>query len=89
MPEKASEFVKIVFSSDMIANRTQVFAIAKDAWNEKIGNVSFFIELSAYNQNYSVYAGHTHYTRSSVWRWRRSESRFNLTILLKPDYIKR
>ena len=82
MPEKASEFVKIILSSDMIANRTQVFVIAEDDWSEKTGNVSFFIEISAYNQNYSVFAGHTHYTRSSEWRWRRSESSFNLTILL-------
>jgi len=89
MPEKASEFVKIFFSSDKIANRTQVFAIAEDHWSEKTGNVSFFIEISAYNQNFSVFAGHTHYTRSSEWRWRRSESSFNLTILLKPEYIER
>ena len=85
-PERASEFVKTSLSSDMIANRTCIFMIAENHWSEKTGNVSFFVEISAYNQNYSVFSGHSHYTRSSEWRWRRSESRFNLTILLKPDY---
>jgi hypothetical protein len=88
MPEKASKFVKIILSSDTIANRTQVLLIAEDDWSEKTGNVSFFIEISAYNQNFSVFAGHSHYTRSSEWRWRRSESSFNLTILLKSNYIE-
>jgi len=49
MPERASEFVKVILSSDAIANRTQIFVIAEDDWSEKTGNVSFFIETSAYN----------------------------------------
>jgi len=89
MPEKASEFVKNILSSDMIANRTQIFVIAEDDWSERTGNVSFFIEISAYNQNFSVFASHTHYTRSSGWRWRKSESSFNLTILIESSYIER
>jgi len=87
-PERASEFVKTSFSSDVIANRTCIFMIAKNHWGEKTGNVSLFVEISAYNQKYSVFAGHTHYTRSSEWRWRRSESSFNLTILAESDYIE-
>ena len=87
-PERASEFVKTSLSSDTIANRTCIFIIAENHWSEKIGNVSFFIEISAYNQNFSVFSGQTHYTRSMEWRWRRSESRFNLTVLLKPAFIE-
>jgi hypothetical protein len=87
-PRRASEFVKMLFSSDSIANRTRIFVIDENDWNEKTGNVSFFTEISAYNQNFSVFEGHKHYTRSSQWRWRRSESRFNLTILLKSNYIE-
>ena len=64
MPELAAEFVKMTFSSDSITNRTRVFVIAENDWREKTGNVSFFIQISAYNQNYSVYASETHYTRS-------------------------
>ena len=64
MPEQASDFVKMILSSDSITNRTRVFVIAEKDWSEKTGNVSFFVEVSAYNQNYSVYAGHTQNTRN-------------------------
>jgi hypothetical protein len=63
-PRRASEFVKMLFSSDSIANRTRIFTIGENDWNEKTGNVSFFVELSAFNQNYSVWQGQTHYSRS-------------------------
>ena len=54
-PRRASEFVKTYWSSDVIANRTLVFNIDEDNWNEKTGNVTFFVEVSAFNQNYSVW----------------------------------
>ena len=81
IPQRASEFVKTILSSDTITNRTTVFEIAENDWRERTGNVTFFVEISAFNQNYSVYSGQTHSTRSKDWRWRLSESRFNLTIL--------
>ena len=49
MPERASEFVKMMLSSDMITNRTRVFFIDEDDFREKTGNVSFFVEVSAFN----------------------------------------
>jgi len=63
-PRRASEFVKMLFSSDSITNRTRIFSIGENDWNEKTGNVSFFVELLAFNQNYSVWQGQTHYSRS-------------------------
>ena len=48
-PRRASEFVKMLFSSDSIANRTRIFVIDENDWNEKTGNVSFFVEISAFN----------------------------------------
>ena len=63
-PEKASDFVKMHLSSDTITNRTRVFVIGEKDWREKTGNVSFFIEISAFNQNYSSYAGYSHSSRS-------------------------
>jgi hypothetical protein len=63
-PQHASKFVQTFFSSDDIANRTRIFVIDENDWNEKTGNVSFFVEISAFNQNYSVWQGHTQYSRS-------------------------
>jgi len=54
-PKRASEFVKKFQSSDVSANRTLIFEIDEGDWSEKTGNVSFFIEISAFNQNYSVF----------------------------------
>ena len=54
-PRRASEFVKTFFSSDAIVNRTRIFVIGENEWKEKAGNVSFFVEISAFNQNYSVW----------------------------------
>jgi len=84
-PRRASEFVKMRFSSDTITDRTRIFVISENDWSEKIGNVSFFVEISAFNQNFSEYESMSHHTRTHQdWRWRRSEHRFNLTIL--PHY---
>jgi len=55
LPRRASEFVKMVLSSNTITNATRTFYIDEDNWNEKTGNVSFFVDISAYNQNYSVW----------------------------------
>ena len=55
VPEKASDFIKMLLSSDKITNSTQIFKINENDDREKIGNFSFFIELSAFNQNYSVF----------------------------------
>jgi hypothetical protein len=63
-PERASEFVKTFLSSDDIANRTRIFLIGENDWSEKTGNVSFFVEISAFNQNYSVWQGQTQNTRT-------------------------
>ena len=43
MPKRASEFVKMILSSDDITNRTRIFVIGENDWAEKTGNVSFFI----------------------------------------------
>jgi len=64
MPRQASDFVKTLLSSDSIENRTRIFVIGENDWKEKTGNVSFFVEISAFNQNYSVWQGQTHYSRS-------------------------
>jgi len=85
-PRRATEFVKTLFSSDSIANRTRIFVIGEGDWSEKTGNVSFFVEISAFNQNYSVYESMSHHSRNHDWRWRVSEHRFNLTILLDYEY---
>jgi hypothetical protein len=55
VPEKASEFVKMIISSDTVTNTTRFFEIDENAYREKTGNVSFFVEISAFNQNHSVY----------------------------------
>ena len=55
-PEKASKFVKTILSSDEITNSTRVFTIDEKDFREKTGNISFFIEISAFNQNHSVFA---------------------------------
>ena len=86
-PRRASEFVKTLFSSDSIVNRTRIFEISEDDWSEKTGNVSFFVEISAFNKNYSVYDSMSHHSRNQDWRWRLSEHRFNLTILLHFEYV--
>ena len=62
-PRRASEFVNTFFSSDMITNRTRVFGIGENNWSEKTGNVSFFIEISAFNQNYSEWKGRSQSSR--------------------------
>ena len=49
VPERASEFVNMVLSSDTITNRTRIFVIDENDEREKCGNVSFFVELSAFN----------------------------------------
>jgi len=63
-PELASTFVKTILSSDTIANRTLIFSISEKEWSEKTGNVSFFVEVSAFNQNYSVYASQNEHTKT-------------------------
>ena len=60
--------------------------IGQDDWSEKTGNVSFFVEISAFNRNYSVYESMSHHTRDQDWRWRLSEQRYNLTILSQSEY---
>jgi hypothetical protein len=55
LPEKATDFAKMILSSDTITNATRYFFIDKnDTW-EKTGNVTFFVRISAFNQNHSVY----------------------------------
>jgi len=60
--------------------------IGEGDWSEKTGNVTFFVEISAFNRNYSVYESMSHHTREQDWRWRLSEHRFNLTILYHSEY---
>ena len=45
----------MVLSSDTITNATRIFAIAENSYTEKTGNVTMFAEISAFNQNYSVF----------------------------------
>ena len=68
-------------SSNTITNNTQTFVIAENDWREKTGNVTFLIEISAFNQNFSVYERQSQNTRMQLWRWRRAEYSFNLTVL--------
>jgi hypothetical protein len=55
MPEKASEFVKMPLSSDTITNATLLFVIGENEYRETTGNVTLLAEISAFNQNYSVF----------------------------------
>ena len=45
----------MVLSSDTITNATRIFAIAKNSYTEKTGNVTLYAEISAFNQNYSEF----------------------------------
>jgi hypothetical protein len=45
----------MMLSSDSLTNSTRVFIIHADDFREKTGNVSLFVELSAFNQNHSVF----------------------------------
>jgi len=69
------------FSSNTLTNSTQIFFIDANDTREKTGNVSLFIELSAFNQNYSVFELMNKNTRRQMWRWRRATYGFNLTIV--------
>ena len=84
VPEDAQLFVKVEISSNIHANTTRVLIIEGDDDNEVTGNVSIFAELSAYNQNYTIYVDHDLQTRSEEWRWRKVIYGFNLTII--PEY---
>jgi len=64
VPEKASDFVKIIFSSDSVTNATRFFAINENDYREKTGNVSLFVQVSAFNQNHSVYSSLTQSTKA-------------------------
>jgi hypothetical protein len=46
----------MIISSDTVANATRFFEIDENAYREKTGNVSLFVEISAFNQNHSVYS---------------------------------
>jgi len=63
MPERASDFVKMVMSSNTITNSTRIFFIAEKAYRETTGNVTLFAEISAFNQNYSVFDSMQKHTR--------------------------
>jgi hypothetical protein len=63
VPEKASEFVKMLLSSDTITNTTRLFVINENEDRETTGNVTLFAEISAFNQNHSVFESMRKYTR--------------------------
>ena len=42
-------------STNTITNATRIFFIGENDDEEKTGNVTFFVEVSAFNQNYSVF----------------------------------
>ena len=42
-------------SSDTITNATRLFVIGENEYRETTGNVTLFAEISAFNQNYSVF----------------------------------
>ena len=81
VPERASEFVKMRLSSDTVTNATRIFAIAENDFREKTGNVTIFSEISAFNQNFSVFNSMEKLNRRSIWRWRRATYGFNLTVV--------
>jgi len=78
----------MILSSDSITNATRYFSINANDTREKTGNVSFFIKISAFNQNHSVFALMQKHTRRQTWRWRQATYGFNLTIgsLIKEIY---
>jgi len=49
VPAQASDFVQMIVSSETITNSTHIFIIDANDDREKTGNVSFFLELSAFN----------------------------------------
>jgi len=49
LPAQASDFVKVKVSSNTEKNSTHIFTIDANDVREKTGNVSFFVELSAFN----------------------------------------
>ena len=51
VPERAKTFVKNIPSSNRWTNSTQLLYIAAGDGREVTGNVSFFLWLSAFNQN--------------------------------------
>jgi len=57
IPEKAAAFVDMILSSDTITHATRYFSIDgnKNESSEKVGNVTFFVKIPAFNQNHSVF----------------------------------
>ena len=49
VPERASDFVHMILSSDTITNRTRIFVIDENDEREKTGNITFSVEISAFN----------------------------------------
>ena len=63
-PEEARAFCKHALSSNEIANATQIIFIEKNHFQEVTGNVSIFVTISAFNQNYSRFLEFRPETRS-------------------------
>ena len=80
VPPKASEFFKTILSSGTHANTTRSFYIEQGDDREKTGNISIYVELSAFNCNFTRYATFHRSEREDFWRWRKAVFRKNLTI---------
>ena len=83
-PRLARTFLKEKTASSKQMNDTHLFAIAASNAEEKVGNISFFVEVAAFNHNHARYKRMTYASRRKSWRWRTCAYGFNLSVL-SPD----
>ena len=54
-PAEAESFIRKAKSSTINVNSTFVLWIIEGGYNEKVGNVTIYADLAAFNQNFSTY----------------------------------
>ena len=54
-PAEAGTFFKVIRQSDKYPNDTFAFEIEESSPEEKTGNISVFVSVVGFNQNYSHY----------------------------------
>ncbi len=59
-----------------------MYKIEANNAEEVVGNVSFFVEVAAFNSNYTYYRTLPYASQQKSWRWRRHTYGFNLSIFL-------
>ena len=79
-PVEAWSFISQAKSSSVNVNSTYVLWINEGAFSEKVGNITIYAELAAFNQNYSTYVKMNPSDREREWRWRTANYGFNLTV---------